>query len=144
VGCSSAPEPAFLACCRRLLKDRGALLIEAPDFGSRMARRQKAAWLPLYPDTHLYHFTLASLSRLLVKSGFQAVRRLRYGGLGVVGAPAPGSPQPPVAADFLRARLSGALRLLRRAPALKRVLRYLYWQILQMNDHLAVLAVKSG
>ncbi|MBI3695656.1 MAG: class I SAM-dependent methyltransferase, partial [Acidobacteria bacterium] len=137
---------SFLERCRRLLKKDGVLLVEVPDFGSRAARRQREAWRPLYPDTHLYHFTRQTLSRMLRQAGFTTVRFRSYGGLGAL-APAPGDAAGPIAAppasDRLKQRIFQARLALYRVPHLKHAVRYLYWHVLRMNDCMAICALRT-
>ncbi len=130
------PAPRrFLECCRRLLRPGGALLLEVPDFGCRAARRRRAAWRPLYPDTHLCHFTGATLSRFLGESGFRVALLRRYGGLGPLA--------PSQRADEIKRRVFEARRLAYRLPGFKHFARYVYWQLLGMNDYLSAGAVRQ-
>lgn len=144
-----SPDPrSFLGSCYRLLKKGGVLLLEVPDFGSREARRQGAFWVPLYPDTHLYHFTLRTLSGLLESTGFRVRTFRRCGGLGVLagahcqdpaGRPTAGRPM-----GRLKAGIFASRHLLYRVPLFKRTVRYAYWHLLRMNNYLSVLATKPN
>jgi SAM-dependent methyltransferase len=137
----------FLECCHRLLKPRGALLIEVPDFGSRAARRGGAAWAPLYPDVHHYHFTIRSLTRLVTRTGFRVARWRRLGGLGALAAASPasgGAQRVPSTTDRLKRFLFDSRQWLYAIPGAKGTLRYTYWHVLGMNDALAVVALRSG
>ena len=151
-----SPSPRrFLARCHELLKPHGVLLVEVPDFGSRSAQKQRESWLPLYPDTHLYHFTIATLSRLLGETGFRVARFRRYGGLGALAASPPqgdadggtnggaGHAEEPSATDRLKRRIFEARRVLYRLPVLKAAARHAYWHVLRMNEYLSVYAVKE-
>jgi SAM-dependent methyltransferase len=149
----SATPRGFLRACLRSLSDDGVLLLEVPDFGSRSARKQQADWRPLYPDTHLYHFTSRTLTRLLRSCGFHPVRIRRYGGLGILSTPQTnGSPQGLNSAETgtelsilntAKRRVFEARRHLYRFPAIKQVVRYAYWHLLQMNEYLRIYAVKA-
>jgi SAM-dependent methyltransferase len=135
----------FLGCCHGLLRKDGVLILEVPDFGSRAAQRQRESWRPLYPNTHLYHFTLETLTGLLAAAGFRVVRFRRHGGLGLLDhRSAPDAAGAPPAPDRLKRRLFEARHALYRFPPLKRALRYAYWHVLRMNDLMSVFAVKTG
>lgn len=56
-----------------LLTDRGAILIDVPNFGSLSARIQKNTWPLLLPSEHLWHFTEESLIRLLTAKNFEII-----------------------------------------------------------------------
>lgn len=56
---------------RRLLKDRGALVIITPDSGSLYARLLGKKWHLIVPPEHLTYFTRAGLKGLLEKTGFE-------------------------------------------------------------------------
>lgn len=137
-----SPDPRrFLDCCYRLLRSDGVLLVEVPDFGSRAARKQREFWRPLYPDTHLYHFTRETLSRLLKQAGFSVGRFRRYGGLGALAIPEnPDASEQTVAR--LKRRIFQARTVLYRIPALKRSVRYLYWHLLRMNEYMSICGIK--
>jgi SAM-dependent methyltransferase len=62
----------------RLLAPQGRLVIAVPNADSLEARLFGAAWVPWDPPRHLYHFTPATLRRLLEKCAFRAIR-LRTG-----------------------------------------------------------------
>jgi SAM-dependent methyltransferase len=140
-----SPEPRrFLECCRRVLRAEGVLLLEVPDFGSRCAETQRESWRPLYPDTHCYHFTRATLTRLLESCGFSVVRVRRFGG----GGETPASDSGRAGVASISRRIFGWLferrHVLYGVPLLKRSLRFVYWQLFRMNDCLQVYARAVG
>lgn len=65
------PDPlSFLREMGRLLKPDGLLVIGVPNFGSLMSSLMRARWHALLPDQHYWHFTPATLSRMLQAAGF--------------------------------------------------------------------------
>jgi SAM-dependent methyltransferase len=149
----SATPRDFLRTCFRSLREGGVLLIEVPDFGCRSSRKQGADWLPLYPDTHLFHFTIPTLQYLLKVTGFCPVRIRRYGGLGILSTKpsddsrqrlsAAGKTAETSALNIAKGRIFNARRYLYRLPAIKRIVRYIYWHLLRMNEYISIYAVKS-
>jgi SAM-dependent methyltransferase len=146
---SSNPS-LFVARCRRYLRSHGLLLVEVPDFGSRTARKRGHSWIPLYPDSHRYHFTGETLSNLLARHGFRVIHTQRRGGLGILSRhlsqhteilqPSPmGNPHRHP--DLLGWAFHNRDRLY-RIPGLKQFLRYAYWQLCGMNEYLRVYAVR--
>jgi SAM-dependent methyltransferase len=67
------PEKA-LAEARRILDDRGMLVIAVPNANSLEARLFGRWWVQWDPPRHLYHFTKQTLKRLLERIGFSVVR----------------------------------------------------------------------
>ena len=126
------------------------LLLEVPDFGSRTARQQGASWVPLYPDTHLYHFTRGTLSGLLQSTGFRVRTFRRCGGLGVLAGAhssdneAPGHSPGGRPLDRLKAGIFASRHVLYRLPLFQRAARYAYWHLLRMNNYLSILATKPS
>jgi SAM-dependent methyltransferase len=49
------------------------LLVEVPNFDSLASRRHGARWRDLRPDQHVFHYTPATLPRLLAQAGFRVV-----------------------------------------------------------------------
>ena len=69
---------------REVLKRKGRLVLETPDFGSRSARRMAGKWPHVKPREHLYYFNERTLRKLLREEGFQIDKVRRCGGLGVL------------------------------------------------------------
>ena len=143
----------FLRTCFRSLRDDGVLLLEVPDFGCHSSRKQGADWLPLYPDTHLFHFTIPTLHHLLTVTGFRPVRIRRYGGLGILSTQpsdnfrkASGPTENVVeksVLDIAKSRIFDSRRYLYRLPAIKRMVRYVFWHLMRMNEYISIYSVKS-
>ena len=59
-----------IAKAARDLKPGGLLAITTGDIGSLVARSRGARWRMIHPPTHLHYFSVATLSRLLDRLGF--------------------------------------------------------------------------
>lgn len=57
----------------QLLKVRGLLLIDVPNFGSLSAKIYREDWPYLLPTEHLWHFTFKALEKILISSGLEVV-----------------------------------------------------------------------
>ena len=144
-----SPDPElFLRRCRDSLKHDGILLLEVPDFGSHQARRCGRRWRPLYPDSHRFHFTSATLERLLERCGFRAIHVQRLGGLGIIpearAGTAPVSESPLSNPQRFVRWIFEHRRIFTRSVVAKRLLRHAYWQVLGMNEYFRMTAVKIG
>ena len=53
-----------------LLKDKGRIIIEVPNFGSWQATFAKGSWFHIDVPRHVYHFTQSRLEKLLEETGF--------------------------------------------------------------------------
>ena len=72
------PSPGkTLGQIHNLLEDGGLLGIAVPNFDSLERRIWGKNWIAIMAPTHLYHFTLPTLSRHLERSGF-VVRKVIY------------------------------------------------------------------
>lgn len=66
------PQPAgTIAEIRRILKPDGLLVIGVPNIGSIMAHLRGRKWASLRPTEHIWHFTPATLKRLMYQGGFR-------------------------------------------------------------------------
>jgi hypothetical protein len=66
------PQPV-LQMARQLLAPGGKLLLETQNVASRWARLLGPRWHHYKHEEHLYHFTPATISRLLVDTGFRVL-----------------------------------------------------------------------
>ncbi len=146
---ATAPR-RFLERCSALLRPRGIIILEVPDFGSRAARRQGGEWVPLYPEVHLYHFTKSSLTRSLRESGFVVRKLQRRGGTGIHGLSFSGDSAVTGAGASARTPARVALRLIAAAktltcnvPLAYNLARTTYWQWLGFGEYLRCVAAKN-
>ncbi|MFY1698043.1 class I SAM-dependent methyltransferase [Solwaraspora sp. WMMA2101] len=65
----------FLDAARAALPPGGWLALEVPNIASAAAHRLGSAWPAIAPEYHRWHFTPASLARLLTDCGFDVVAR---------------------------------------------------------------------
>lgn len=68
-----ADPMAFARRARSLLAPSGLLALEVPNLDSAASRRLGAAWPHLQPRFHRWHFTPATLGRLVADAGFDVV-----------------------------------------------------------------------
>jgi ubiquinone/menaquinone biosynthesis C-methylase UbiE len=69
---------ADLTAARGVLSDGGWLFIELPNYQSIDAKRSGPDWQGWQLPYHFWHFTPGSLSRLLVKCGFEVIALKRH------------------------------------------------------------------
>ena len=68
------PNPILLLeSCRKLIKPGGLLVLKTPNVASAIAKVTGASWHWVSPPAHLYLYSPATLSKLLTKSGYQAL-----------------------------------------------------------------------
>lgn len=73
----------FLQHIHRVTRPAGLVIVEVPNIESHSAKKMGAGWPHLYPDTHLAHYSPASLSEALRRTGFTVERIERVGGAGL-------------------------------------------------------------
>lgn len=72
------PDPlAVLKESNRVLRDKGILVVNYPDFASLVARLMGRKWLFL-TSVHLYYFTPRTINLILRKAGFEIVKIKPY------------------------------------------------------------------
>lgn len=70
------PDPKrMLTEMRRLLRPGGLAVVSTHDIGNLFARLYAAHWRHVHPVGHVTYFTQATLTKMLVGTGFQVVRR---------------------------------------------------------------------
>jgi len=63
---------------RGILKDDGVLIIQVPNIESAQAKKYGNRWGGIDAPRHLYHFSPATLTKLLEKEGFQVIRESHF------------------------------------------------------------------
>jgi 2-polyprenyl-3-methyl-5-hydroxy-6-metoxy-1,4-benzoquinol methylase len=135
----------FIHQCQYLLKTGGVLLIQVPDFGSHLARKQKEKWPHLGPG-HLHHFTTNTLTQMLNRNGFKIRKIQRHGGMGILQPSgvetAEHTAQNEMFANKLKKTVFNTRQILYRSDRLKSLIRTVYWEIMRMNNEISVLSQK--
>lgn len=73
------PDPrVYLEKARQWLKPDGLLVLDVPNYDGTDARKTWADWKGWQLPYHLFHFTPATLGRLLERFGFRVVRKKDY------------------------------------------------------------------
>jgi SAM-dependent methyltransferase len=58
---------------KMLLKNKGIILVDVPNFGGLSAKILKERWPFILPREHLFHFTPETLRKILEKTGFKVI-----------------------------------------------------------------------
>ena len=140
----------FVGQMAQLLVPNGLLVVEVPDYESRVARRLGREWKALYLGVHLHHFTEGTLVGLLRRQHLTAVRTTRLGG--GVGRRSPrhdgkseNAQHPPVRQTRgLKASLWSLRRLVHASPRLRSSCRSVYWNTLRNGEYLRVIARRES
>jgi SAM-dependent methyltransferase len=111
----------FLRNCADRLVENGCILLEVPDYGSRLSRNLQAEWPSLYPELHLYQFTEETISRYLKTAGLKVESLQRVGGKG------PFEIESGPAAKDTANRTGGQLQVLAAVKTGLFALRKLFW-----------------
>ncbi len=139
----SSPR-AFLNQCAARLVPQGILVLDVPNYGSRNARRLREYWPNLYPNLHLYQFTIATLKKYLVTSSLDEICTQKMAGYG----PAEDYSTVPGHRPHRQSQIKKTLQRCRRTmfviPGAKPFLRWLFWQALGYGEFIRVLCRKNS
>jgi SAM-dependent methyltransferase len=141
----------FLQQCSEVLVPRGWLLLEVPDYGGRQSQTMRSDWPNLYPDTHLYQFTIESLRKYLTMSGFAVQKIRRLGGKGPLedfrripnSKGFPGITGIRDSIPEIKKRIFDLRRFIWWFPGIRKATRLLFWHFLGYGENLRVLARKN-
>ena len=138
----SSPK-TFLNQCASCLVPQGILVIDVPNYGSRNSRRLRERWPNLYPNLHLYQFTIATLKKYLVTLDLDVISMGKVSGYGPVEdySSVPGHHLRP--RSQIKQTLQESRHLLYLVPGAKPVLRWLFWQVLGYGEFIRVLCRKN-
>jgi 2-polyprenyl-3-methyl-5-hydroxy-6-metoxy-1,4-benzoquinol methylase len=138
----SSPR-VFLNNCVARLVPQGILVMDVPNYGSRNARNLREHWPNLYPDLHLYQFTVATVRKYLVTLGLEEIRIQKVSGYG----PAEDYSTVPGYHPHRQSQIKKILQECRHAmfliPGAKPFLRWLLWQALGYGEFIRVLCRKN-
>lgn len=148
---------SFLAEIARITKPNGIVVIEVPNFGCKASRHLGGKWVPLYPDTHLFHYTPETLRNALSQAGLTPLRVRRLGGLGLLGQAGQAtasrpttqiktqtSTQAPTRPNSLKAMIWSMRTLIFGFPGLRRLVRWVAWELLGHGEYVRVIARKCS
>jgi SAM-dependent methyltransferase len=76
----TAEPRRVLEACLTALKQGGMLYLTVPNFGSAASRREGWNWVFFNPGTYLSYFTVANLTLLMDKAGYQNIEIQPFGG----------------------------------------------------------------
>ena len=136
-----SPRMLLDQCAKRLLNN-GYLLIEVPDYGSRVASKMGPNWPYLYPDSHLYQFTSNTINKYLNQAKFTVIQVRRVHGRGPLedysSCPTNKLQTPNKLKDFLF-----ALRhVIYWSPIGRQLVRHILWHTLGYGEFIRILARK--
>ena len=133
----SSPR-TFLNQCVACLAPRGILIFEVPNYESRNSRRLRELWPYLYPNLHLYQFTVSTLKKYLDSLNLDMISIRTVNGYG----PAEDYSSVPGSDQRQQSRIKGMLQESRHfaylIPGAKPFLRWLFWQALGYGEFIRV------
>jgi 2-polyprenyl-3-methyl-5-hydroxy-6-metoxy-1,4-benzoquinol methylase len=134
----------FLESCSERLVSNGYLLVEVPDYGSRKASRMGTNWPYLYPDGHLFQFTLDTIRRYLTQAKFDIVEVRKVHGRGPLEDYSSCPAIEPRRQDRLKGFFFSLRHLVYWSPICQKIIRHLFWHTLGYGEFLRVLAQKTN
>ena len=134
----------FLEACSERLVSNGCLLVEVPDYGCPMARRMGKEWPYLYPDGHLYQFTVDTLTKYLEQGKFDIIQIRKVHGRGPFEDYSSCPTIAPPRQDKLKRFLFSLRHLVYWSSICRRTVRHLFWHTLGYGEFLRALARKAA
>lgn len=134
----------FLNQCIKRLKSNGYLLIEVPDYGSRQASRMGSSWPYLYPDGHLYQFTIDTISKYMTKAKFEVIQIQKVQGRGFLEDYSTCPTSRLQHQNKLKSTLFGLRHLVYWSFMCRRIVRHIFWNTLGYGEFLRILARKAN
>jgi 2-polyprenyl-3-methyl-5-hydroxy-6-metoxy-1,4-benzoquinol methylase len=135
---------AFLNQCAVRLVRKGHMLIEVPNYGSRAAKKMRQTWPYLFPDLHLYQFTIDILNRYLLQADLEVVGIQKTHGRSLLqpsNEPSGGGGQN---REIAKSIGLGIWNCSSKVPAFRQFVRYMVLDLLGHGEFIRVLARKKG
>jgi 2-polyprenyl-3-methyl-5-hydroxy-6-metoxy-1,4-benzoquinol methylase len=133
----------FLAECRNRLAEKGLLLVEVPNVGSRRANRMRERWPYLYPNLHFYQFTEKTFKKYFVDMHFKIIDIKKINGRGPLEVcNGQDRKQYRVLTNF-KSILFISRKLILWVPGLRELIRNIIWQKMGYGEFLQLLACKK-
>jgi len=134
----------FLDQCSQRLVSGGHLLIEVPNYGSRNASRMGANWPNLYPDGHLFQFSLDTIRRYLTQTKFDLVKVRKVHGRGPLEDYSSCPTIDPRRQDRLKGFFFSLRHLVYWSPMCRKIITHIFWHTLGYGEFLRILARKAN
>lgn len=135
---------AFLNQCAVRLVRKGHVLIEVPNYGSRAAMKMRQAWPYLFPDLHLYQFTIDTLNRYLLQADLEVVRIQKTHGRSLLQASNESLGGRGQNREIAKSIGLGIWNRSFKVPAFRQFVRYMVLDLLGHGEFIRVLARKKG
>jgi SAM-dependent methyltransferase len=134
----------FLQRCAESIVPGGYILIEVPDYGCRASRKMGQGWPYLYPDGHLYQFTVDTISKYLNHMKFAIIQIQKVHGRG----PLEDYSTCPTCRRKRPSGLASLLFSMRHvvywSPLCRRIIRHILWNALGYGEFIRILARKKA
>jgi SAM-dependent methyltransferase len=134
----------FLSQCTKRLKSNGCLLIEVPDYGSRQASRMGSNWPYLYPDGHLYQFTIDTISKYMTKAKYEVIQIQKVQGRGFLEDYSTCPTSKPQRQNELKSFLFAMRYVVYWSPVCRRIVRHIFWNTLGYGEFIRIIARKTN
>ena len=134
----------FLNQCTKRLKSNGYLLIEVPDYGSRQASRMGSNWPYLYPDGHLYQFTVDTINKYMTNAKFEVIQIQKVQGRGFLEDYSTCPTSRLQRQNKLKSTLFGLRHLVYWSPMCRRIVRHIFWITLGYGEFIRIIARKTN
>lgn len=138
----SSPR-TFLDQCATRLAPQGILVIDVPNYGSRNSHRLREHWPNLYPNLHLYQFTIATLKKYLAALNLDEIHTRKVSGYGPAEDYSSVPGHHPLRQSRIKKTLQGFWHALYLVPGAKPFLRWLFWQALGYGEFIRVLCRRN-
>lgn len=132
----------FLEQCSQRLVSGGHLLIEVPNYRSRQASRMGSNWPYLYPDGHLYQFTIDTISKYMTKAKFEVIQIQKVQGRGFLEDYSTCPTSKVQRQNKLKSFLFAMRHLVYWSPMCRKIIRHIFWHTMGYGEFIRGLARK--